>query len=224
MLLVHYDAELELGGHRLTVTPGMVTFVEPYVRKWCRYERPGSHHLVHFDAPAPTEDAPTVPIAFDPGPYGPAVLERLQTVGRTARTDPDRAAIALWDLLYVLRDAHGIGRPLPLIDRFTDALDERLHTAFSIGDLVREFNYSHTYLLGLFRERHGETIVGYVRRRRMEGAKAMLATDLPITTIAAQVGIPDLQAFNKTVRQTFGYSPRALREQLWRDGSGGRVA
>ena len=214
LLLVHYEADLTLGGHPLRVTPGMVTFIAPDVPKWCRYDRAGSHHVIHFQAPPAAADAPRVPLAFDPGPLGPAVLERFRLVARTARTSPDRATVALWDLLYLLADVHAPGQPEPVIDRFTAALDERLHTSFSIGDLVRESGYSHNHLLGLFRARHGETIVAYVRRRRMESARSLLATDLPITAIAAQVGIPDLHAFNKTVRRTYGCSPRALRSRL----------
>lgn len=211
---MHYEADVVLGGERTWVSPGMVMFLAPDVPKEYRYEHAGNHHVIQFHAPEPPPDARRLPLAFDPGPLGPAVLDRFRLVARVARSDPDRAAIALWDLLYLLGDVRGPDRPEPVIDRFCAALDERLYTSFAIGDLVRESGYSHNHLLGLFRDRYGETIVAYVRRRRMESARALLSTDLPITAIASQVGIPDLHVFNKTVRRTFGCGPRELRAKL----------
>jgi len=47
----------------------------------------------------------------------------------------------------------------------------------------------------------------------MAGALHLLqASTLSVTAIAASVGIPDLQAFNKACRKAFGASPRALRQ------------
>ena len=40
----------------------------------------------------------------------------------------------------------------------------------------------------------------------------LTASTLPIASIAATVGIPDLQAFNKACRRTLGAPPRAVRE------------
>jgi transcriptional regulator GlxA family with amidase domain len=48
----------------------------------------------------------------------------------------------------------------------------------------------------------------------MERARHLLiASTLAIPAIAATVGIPDLQAFNKTCRKELGASPRAVRER-----------
>ncbi len=41
----------------------------------------------------------------------------------------------------------------------------------------------------------------------------LLKTRSPIKEIAIRTGYPSLQRFNKVVRQTFGCSPRMLREQ-----------
>jgi transcriptional regulator GlxA family with amidase domain len=72
---------------------------------------------------------------------------------------------------------------------------------------------SHTHLTRLFRQDTGHTVVGYVRRRRMERARHLLiASTLAIPAVAATVGIPDLQAFNKTCRKELGASPRAVRQ------------
>jgi AraC-like DNA-binding protein len=65
----------------------------------------------------------------------------------------------------------------------------------------------------LFHAAVGKTIVGYVQERRAERARHLLAyTDLPIKTVAAQVGIEDLSRFNKTIRRWCGAPPRRVRE------------
>jgi transcriptional regulator GlxA family with amidase domain len=64
----------------------------------------------------------------------------------------------------------------------------------------------------LFRAETGYTVVGYIRRRRMERARHLLReSTLSIPAIAASVGVADLQAFNKACRRELGDSPRAVR-------------
>jgi transcriptional regulator GlxA family with amidase domain len=49
----------------------------------------------------------------------------------------------------------------------------------------------------------------------MDRARHFLqATTLSIPAIAASVGIPDLQAFNKACRRELGASPRGIRKGL----------
>lgn len=56
------------------------------------------------------------------------------------------------------------------------------------------------------------TVIGYIRRRRVDEAlKLLTRTELPIKTIAATVGIPDVHAFTKTVRSLTGKPPGAHR-------------
>jgi AraC-like DNA-binding protein len=59
------------------------------------------------------------------------------------------------------------------------------------------------------------TVVACIRRRRMERVRHLLIAStlaIPaIPAIAATVGIPDLQAFDKTCRRELGASPRAVR-------------
>ncbi len=79
-------------------------------------------------------------------------------------------------------------------------------------EIAKTVGVSHNHLTRLFRAATGETVVGYIRARRMERARHFLhATTLSITAVAASVGIPDLQAFNKTCRRELGASPRGIR-------------
>lgn len=95
-------------------------------------------------------------------------------------------------------------------------IEEHLAGPLTVPGIARVAGVSHTHLTRLFREDTGHTVVAHIRRRRMERARHLLiASTLAIPAIAATVGIPDLQAFNKTCRKELGASPRAVRE---RDG------
>ncbi|MFJ6755380.1 MULTISPECIES: hypothetical protein [unclassified Streptomyces] len=63
----------------------------------------------------------------------------------------------------------------------------------------------------LFLAATGETVVGYIRAPNGTGAPFLQTTTLSVPAVAASVGIPDLQAFNKACRHSFGASPRGIR-------------
>jgi transcriptional regulator GlxA family with amidase domain len=55
-------------------------------------------------------------------------------------------------------------------------------------------------------------VVGYIRRLRTERARHLLVNStLPVKAVAVQVGLPDLQQFNKVIRRELGRSPREVR-------------
>ncbi len=73
-----------------------------------------------------------------------------------------------------------------------------------------DVEYHH--LTKLVKEATGSTLVAYIRHRRMMRAEHLLReSTLSIPAIAASVGIPDLQTFNKACHREFGASPRTVR-------------
>ncbi|MFC7621593.1 helix-turn-helix domain-containing protein [Microlunatus sp. GCM10028923] len=214
LLQVNYPARAILNGHQVQLRPGTVMIMEPGVPKDYRHTRASSHYVAHFRCPAPPPDAPRVPMAFDPGDLAAGVRDRFAVVTRCFAEDRDRAEIALWDLLFLIGDAYRPAGPPDVIATLVERIEANLHTRLSVRDLVASTGYSHGHLLALFRQAQGDSIVGYIRRRRMQQAQQLLATDMPIAVIAGQLGMPDLQAFNKAVRQHFGCGPRELRARL----------
>lgn len=218
LLQVHYTARARLGDEDVMLTPGMVMFMEPGVPKDYQHTEAGTHHVVQFTAPRPGPDAPTLPRAFDPGLFGSAIKDRFDVVVRAFPDQRLRAEVALWDLLHLLDESRSTTSPPNVVTELTRTIDDNLHSRLVVADLVSASGYSHGHLLELFRATHGESIVGYIRRRRMEQARRLLATDMPIAAIASQIAMPDLQAFNKAIRQQYGSAPRALRRQLLSSG------
>jgi transcriptional regulator GlxA family with amidase domain len=78
--------------------------------------------------------------------------------------------------------------------------------------LAHEVGISHNHLTRLFRAATDQTVVEAIARRRMERARHLLQfSNMPVKEIAVQVGMPDLQHFNKAVRRHLGGAPTKVR-------------
>jgi transcriptional regulator GlxA family with amidase domain len=66
----------------------------------------------------------------------------------------------------------------------------------------------------------GKTAIGYIQERRMQMAQYLLKhSTLPIKSIAAEVGMPDLHQFNKTFRRILKEAPTGMRRKMRETGS-----
>jgi transcriptional regulator GlxA family with amidase domain len=93
-------------------------------------------------------------------------------------------------------------------------LESRLGEHVTVPQVAEAVGVSPHHLTRVFGAQTGQTVVGYLRHRRVQRAHHLLTSStMSVAAIAAAVGIPDLQAFNKTCRAVTGFSPRALRAQ-----------
>lgn len=82
----------------------------------------------------------------------------------------------------------------------------------SITALAETVGLSHNHLTRLFQKHLGRTIVGHLIERRLMRAEHLLRhSNMPVKQVASNVGMNDLQAFNKAFRSRYGVSPRELR-------------
>ncbi len=73
----------------------------------------------------------------------------------------------------------------------------------------------HDHLARLFRHETGETVVGHIRRLRLERARDLLADrTLRIADVARLVGLPDPAYFSRIYRQAYGIPPAAARRAV----------
>jgi len=126
-----------------------------------------------------------------------------------ASTNPLLLQARIWDIL--LRYNRN-GRE-SVLERLFTTVENSLHRELHLDTLAAEAGLSRDHLTRLVKGETGLTLVGYIRSRRIHRAAVLLQTsDLPIKQIAYEVGIPDLQHFNKSFRAERGLSPRAFRE------------
>lgn len=161
-----------------------------------------------------------IPIIQDLGAEFDRMRTDLQSVSSLYRADPKRAVARLWDILWriIPPETHENTSDLhrhPIIARAMDEIDIHLTETISVSALACSLRTSQTHLNRLFKAAIGHTVGEYIRGRRMEWARHLLVhTTMPIKAIAHQIGIPDTQHFNKTVRRYFGHSPSALRNHI----------
>jgi AraC-like DNA-binding protein len=211
--------EFELQPGDLTLTPrGAVA----------SYDLPkgGQTLCVHFDSPSSSHgDIFLLPLRMPLGPAWQLAESRLLAIaellsGREAfGLGVAAASAAVQELLLwlAIRYASQISerhltRTEQAVEEAAAWLGRNFERPVSMADVSHAVGLSQNYLARHFRVRYGMTMPHYLLTRRMEHAQYLLThTDLPIKTVAARSGMPDLQHFNKLFRATNQQSPSALR-------------
>jgi len=240
--LYRYRGTLLVDGHTHELRPGAISLVPPGTELEYRFRGRSEHVYAHFSLGDQTGDTETSPLRSRPVSYWPArrfaLLEAQarEAVGWFGRY-PQRAEVRLWDILWQIVEPGSTGPESPAegeaghggasrggqaVETLLAAIELKLAGPIRVATLIRELELglSHNQILRLFRRQTGRTIVEYIRHRRGLRAQHLLRhTSLPVKVVAIQVGVADLQAFNKLMRSHTGVSPRAFR-----DGEGRRVA
>ena len=212
--LYQYDAELLVDGTAHSVRPGRVSLIPPGATVRYRYRGRSEHLYAHLRIAA-TGPARTLPVVQDAGPELPILSSLLRQAVTAVPRDPERTRAEIWTVLWriaQLAPAAGLPGPHPVVSTAIGYIEAHLAAPLTVPEVARAVGVSHNHLTRLLREATGTTVVGYIRRRRLARAHHLLrASTLSIPAVAASVGIPDLQAFNKACRRELGASPRTLR-------------
>jgi AraC family transcriptional regulator len=213
-----YEADLFLDGERVSIRPGSVGIIPPAVRQEYRYRGRSEHLFAHFSVPE-TADAELLPIAVmqDMGVDFARISQRFEDAINAAGERPARSSARIWDILWELaeRTMRSTERPRDrhaAVEHTCQIIQSRLAEPLKLTGLARSAGVSPAHLTRLFRSERSETVTDYLRKCRLDRAwHLLLHSDLPIKQVACDVGIQDLQLFNKTIRRAFGVAPRALR-------------
>ncbi|MFH8467767.1 helix-turn-helix domain-containing protein [Streptomyces sp. NPDC017991] len=212
--LYQYEAELTVDGTPHLVRPGRVSLVPPGARVRYRYQGRSEHLYAHLRIAA-TGTPRTVPVLQDAGAELPVLTGLLLQAVASAPGEPERTRAEVWTALWRvahLTPAADRPGPHPAVTAAMAYVEGNLAAPLTVPAVARAAGVSHNHLTRLFRAATGGTVVAYIRRRRLDRARHLLrASTLSIPAVAASVGIPDLQAFNKACRRELGGSPRSLR-------------
>ncbi len=218
--LYSYTAELEVDRETLPVAPGSVSLVPPGALIRYRYQGPSRHLYAHLRAPSGSR-ASAMPMMMSPGPDLPVITDLMRSAVTSAATRPERTRADIWTVLLRLSEgsaavppgrAAAVSAAAGYVSATMSCIESRLADALTVAEIAEVVGISANHLTRVFTAQTGETVVGYLRRRRVEHARRLLVgSTMSISAIAATVGIPDLQAFNKTCRAVTGRSPRQLR-------------
>lgn len=215
-MLFNYNGRIQLQNDIFEHHPGYAFFTAPHVFKHHFPAEESFHFFVQMDFPEQTVDYKKSYFFIDTEDKFPEFSRALHEIMIFQQSDKLRAELKLWDMLQMLKDgADPCSIPQPLC-RALEYIEIHLHQTIEITELAEYSGVSQSYLTRLFHKHHGKTITGYIRKRRLELAHAMLInSDRPVKEIAAEVGITDLHYFNKCVKHEYNAPPRTLRERRY---------
>lgn len=134
----------------------------------------------------------------------------------TLRLESQALAFAAQMLRPIAAD-RGPASPLTARDRASlrracGFLDTLAEDDFRLADVAKAAGMSVSALQRLFRAAFGTTVVAYLRGRRLEQARDLLARDqISVTEAAFLAGYSDPANFAKAFRRRFGCAPSAVR-------------
>lgn len=214
--LYNYHGLLSIDGRDFEICPGRVSITPPNARIIYRFTGESWHAFAHFRLPSRGDLVP-IPVLQDLGDGYGAMAKSMDELAGWLPSMPCRASVRLWELLWQLvnhpfseltprRQLH------PALSRAVKEIEVHLAQPLRIPEISRRAEISHNHLTRLFKGEFGLTAEGYIRQRRTERALHLLVhTTMAIKSIAAEVGLPDLHFFNKTVRAATGHGPREYR-------------
>jgi AraC-like DNA-binding protein len=215
-----YEADLWMGSTALRIQPGAVSITPAGMPVRYRWYGRSEHACAHFalgEGPGPAGGGglERVPALQAPGESYTGLKQDFLEACQAWPTRPHRAAARLWEILFRLAEppsAVSSEPGHPAVERAVERIECGLGERLRVADVAREAAISHNHLTRVFQKRFGCGVAGYIRRRRIERARHLLVeTTLPVKAIAVEVGVPDLQRFNKMMRRGLGASPKALR-------------
>ena len=222
--LYRQEAVFIVDGQAFPIRARSVSITPPVVDLEYRIPGPLDYLYAHFVFPQGPHAETPIPVVAELGKDFEKMYEALEVAMSAFPAQPARADARLWDVLWQLaeratapRSQGGLGGQHPAVRQALRLIEQRLGGAIRVAELAAEVGLSQNHLTRLFRAAIGNTILGYVRRRRVERARHLLTqTTLPIKAIAAEVNFSDLHQFNKAIRRELGVSPRECRR---REGS-----
>ncbi len=100
------------------------------------------------------------------------------------------------------------------IEKVRQYIDGHLSEPLSRSVLAGLVFMNPDYFAKLFKEKTGQPLTAYIKRRRIEWAKELLAqTALPVSQVAQQVGYDNLSYFSSVFHDQTGLSPGEYRRQ-----------
>ncbi len=226
-----YAGTVVVAGQPIAFEAGDLTVTPPGTDLEWIFPPQAPHHYALLRFPgAASVDLITMPMWHRPsGPLADLIATGFPRMVALATSEPVRATIWLWELLWSLapvRAAIAV-RPTCVVPRLPHLRSDRVHpvvqTALaiienelslrpSLSGLAHRLGVSPNHLLRLFRAHTGSSVMAWVRTRRAAKARQLIeGGSLPLAAIARTVGASDLQRLNKLVRAAHGVSPRALR-------------
>ncbi len=211
-----YHGQIDCAENSYTLKPGACSIVAPGVPITFHYEGRSEHLYCHFSLPTTAISHAQTSEFIQSDARLPQLKSLLAGAISLHRSAPQRANLRLWEVLLgiqeILENTDNSPKHERILGTVTEIVTQEMASPLTIQELASRCQLSHNQLTRILKQQTGETPAIWLRRLRTDRAKELLSySDLPIKVIAAEVGYPDLQHFNKIIRQRFKLSPRTFR-------------
>lgn len=106
------------------------------------------------------------------------------------------------------------GAEIPLSQKVCTYVSTRYMYPITPGSISKDMFLSQSYVSRRFHSETGETLSGYINRVRIENAKKLLTgSDVPVSSIAINVGFSDPNYFSRVFKKREGISPEKYRNE-----------
>lgn len=120
-------------------------------------------------------------------------------------------------LVRTVQNSHEITTPPVAHDAILEVvlyINEHFTTPIKLEDLAHRFGISVSFLSHGFVKYTGRSVYNYVLYRRVQMAKEMIYSEIPLNDIAYQCGFNDYSSFMRSFNKIVGMSPYAYRKQV----------
>lgn len=99
-----------------------------------------------------------------------------------------------------------------IVQNTVDFIEANLNDDLELDSISEKIGYSKFYLNRLFLDEVGQTMIKYIRLRRLtNSAQQLVETDESIVNIAMEAGYQSQQAYHHAFNAVFGCTPAAYR-------------
>lgn len=103
---------------------------------------------------------------------------------------------------------------IPHLQDVFDYIEAHYHQGITLSDVAEAVGYSPAYLTNRVAKQTGDTVNGWIVRRRMAAARPLLVdTSQSIEQIASELGYQNTCHFSRQFRQHHGLSPKNWRKK-----------
>lgn len=100
-----------------------------------------------------------------------------------------------------------------ILDQVRQLVDGHPYRVWSAPVIARKLNISESSLSREFRTRTGESVMRWVRKRRMHVAASMLANGMSVSDVAQALNASSPYSFSRCFKEVFGVAPSTIREE-----------
>ena len=103
---------------------------------------------------------------------------------------------------------------IPHLKEVFDYIEAHYHQGITLSDVAEAVGYSAAYLTNQVAKQTGDTVNGWIVKRRMAAARPLLKnTNQTVEEIASKIGYQNACHFSRQFRQHHGLSPTLWRKQ-----------